>query len=204
MLLEKKIQFRFKGRRNFVHGTDIYNCLLETLKDNFDSYPSQIRGSFHRLLKHNGILHIYSNREEFNQELLFAGFVLLINNGEYHAGLSSADTPVISSYDYDEQDVLDGQSFDDDTVKLAFNTSYTYIEQIVAMTKRLHFSLYPDVKEKWLFTKIRLQNKIDPRLFPGRELSVKAGKNFHNKLTQNMLALDNEPMGDIWFSSSET
>jgi len=203
MLIEKEVQFRFKGSRDYVQGPDIYNCLLDTVNDNFDSYPSQIRGSFHRLLSHNGMLHIYSNSEDFNQELFYADFVLLFENEEYYAGLSNADTPIISSYEYDEEDVLSGLIFDQSTVKLAFKPSYSYIEQIIAMTKRLHFNLYPEVKEKWLFTKFRFQDTIDPQLFPDRELSVKAGKNFHNKLTQNMLALDNAPMGDIWFSSSE-
>ena len=202
MLIEKEFQFRFKGNRNYVHGTDIYNGLLETINDNFGSFPSQIRGSFHRLLKHNGIFHIFSSSEEFKKELFYAYFLLLIKNEEYYAGLSSSDTPIIYSYEYDESDVLSGLSFDDRSVKMVLKPSYTYIEQIVAMTKRLHSIQYPEVKGKWLFTKIRFQGKIDPQLFPGQELSIKAGKNFHNTLTQNTLALDNESLGDIWFSSS--
>ncbi len=205
MLIEKEIQFRFKGSRNYVQGPDIYTCLLDAIKENFDSYPLQIRGSFHRLLSDNGILHIYCDNEEFDQELFYAYFILLFKNEAFYAGLSSAETPIGSgtSYEYDEADVLSGMSFDEQTVRLAFKPAFTYMEQIVAMTKWLHQKLYPEVKQKWLFTKFRLQDKIDPRLFPGRELVVKAGKNFRNMLTQNMLALNSEPIGDIWFSAAD-
>jgi hypothetical protein len=173
------------------------------VEDNFEKHPTQIRGSFHNLLKHCGIMHIFSCGEAFKKDYFYADFVLLFENEEYHAGLSKGGAAVNSSYEYDESDVLEGMIVNQDSIKMVFKTSYTYIEQIVAMTKRLHAIQYPEVKEKWLFTKFRFLDKIDPRLFPGGELLVKAGKNFRNMLTQNTLALDSEPIGDIWFSASE-
>ena len=54
------------------------------------------------------------------------------------------------------------------------------MEQFVAMTKKLHHTIYPDVKEKWLFAKIQINDFIDMTLYSGKTLKVKAEKNFQN------------------------
>ena len=79
-------------------------------------------------------------------------------------------------------------------------SAYTYIEQMVAMTKRLHISLYPQAEGQWLFAKIQMSNIIDPDLFIDRWLAIKSENNFHYKLTKNSIKLDDIALGTIWFS----
>ncbi len=200
MLLEKILNFEYKGQRTYVHGTDIYDSMLGTVRKHFEEYPRNITGSFHRLLTSNGIFRIYEDQIILDHESYYAFFTLRIRGKTYYAALSATGVQISSAYAYDEDKLLEGTSVRNATIKMIVKSVYTYIEQIVAMTKRLHITLYPEVKGKWLFTKIQISNVIDPDLFAGRELAIKSENNFHYKLTKNSINLDAIPLGTIWFS----
>ncbi len=112
----------------------------------------------------------------------------------------SADKPITSSCEYDETKVLANMSLDGGKIILPFNPAYTYTEQIVAMTKKLHLELFPEANGKWLFTKIQIKDVIDPALYQDCILSVEAERNFHYRLTQCSITLDAQRIGSIWFS----
>ncbi len=202
MLFEKKIQFRFKGTRNYVHGTDLFDAILSMAMVFFKEYPSRIKGTFHRLLASDAILRIYNEGEELDHADPYAAFSIELKSHSYTASITNANSHITSSYEYDEKIVLEKMVMEKDTAKMLATSAFTYIEQIVAMTKELHLTLYPDMVEKWLFTRIDIKDVLDPSLYPGRELVIKALKNFHNRLTQNAVFLDDHMLGHIWFSKA--
>ena len=77
MLYEKRIPFRFKGKRNYIHGTDMFDCMLRNVRGFFNNYPDEIKGSFHRQLKSEGILRIYDNHEIIDDKDIYALFFYL-------------------------------------------------------------------------------------------------------------------------------
>lgn len=200
MLTEKIINFQFKGNRTYVQGPDIYDGMLWVVREYIGEYPSNIKGSFHRLLNCNGICRIYEDDKTLDHGSFFAYFNLLIRKTTYQASILTTDTQISSSYEYNEEKVLFGISLKDMEIGMLAKSNYTYMEQLVAMTKKLHISQYPEVKGHWLFTKIQIRDVIDPHLFPGCELKVKIENNFHYRLTQSSIRLDNMPIGNIWFS----
>lgn len=200
MLNETLVPFRFKGGRSYVHGTDIYDSMLEMVLDYFGEYPDSVKGSFHGLLENNGVFRIYNSGELLVNEQFFALFSILMKENTYQLVLLDAGTPISLSYEYDEQKVLKNMALKDETITMQFKSIYTYIEQIVSMTKKLHLTIYPAAKGKWLFTKILVDKAVDPALYPRKVLSVKAERNFQNKLTQCSIKLDNQPIGSIFFS----
>ena len=133
---------------------------------------------------------------------LYAAFSIELKSHSYTASITNANSQITSSYEYDEEIVLEKMVMEMETAKMLATSSFTYIEQIVAMTKKLHLTLYPDTVEKWLFTRIDIKDVLDPSLYPGRELVIKALKNFHNRLTQNAVFLDDQMIGYIWFSKA--
>ena len=200
MLREIIVPFRFKGKRSYVHGTDIYDSMLEMVLDYFGEYPDSVKGSFHGLLENNGIFRIYESGEPLGDEQLFAFFTIVMKSKTYQIALLSAETPISSSYEYDKQKVLENMLIKDETITMQFKSTYTYMEQIVSMTKKLHMTIYPGAKGKWLFTKIHINNAVDSALYPGKLLSVQAERNFQNKLTRCSIKLDDQPVGSIFFS----
>jgi len=202
MLQEREIQFKFKGNRDYVHGTDIFDNVLESARIFFDDYPTRIQGSFHRLLTNNGILRIYNHSEVIDYQPVYALFYVQEQSSSFLMTVSNADSIITSSYEYDEQKVLHNVRIEDNKARMFTKSSYTYIEQIVAMTKKLHLTLYPDAKKNWLFTKIQIKEVLHPSLYTNHELAIKAVKNFHYKLTQNAIFLDDNLVGNIWFSQA--
>lgn len=200
MLYEKKISFRLKGNRTYVQGPDIFDKTLDGVRDFFKEYPSQVKGEFHRLLMHNAVLRIYRDTEEIDYEKINAHFSIQIKNSSYPVAIIESQSPITSSYEYDEHKVLDHLVIEHGAARMVAKAAYTYIEQIVAMTKKLHLTLYPDAKKKWLFTKIEIKDVIDPSRYPGHELAIKVVRNFHHRLTQNAILLDDNSIGNIWFS----
>jgi hypothetical protein len=202
MLHQKEIPFKFKGNRDYVHGTDIFDNVLKNVRFFLKRYPTKINGSFHRLLKSNGILRIYNHDEAVDRENLFSLFYILQENASFLITITSSDSAIASSYQYDEDDVLQNLVIDNGSVTMLAKSSYTYIEQIVAMTKKLHLTYYPNAKKNWLFTKIEINDLVNPSLYPNHQLLIKAIKNFHYKLTQNAIFLDDNLVGNIWFSQA--
>lgn len=200
MLYQKKIPFRYKGNRNYVHGPDIFDAMLETVHDYFNNYPNEIRGSFHRFLRNDGMISIYDINQSIKDKIIYAIFSIIINEDNYKVAITASKNLVSSSYDYDENKVLDTIEYHDDEARMILKSSYTYMEQIVAITKKLHLTFYPLDNKSWLITKIHLIDAIDPAIFPGHMLSIKAEKHFHYRLTQNSIFLDDKFLGSIWFS----
>lgn len=200
MLYEETIHFKYKGNRDYVQGPDIYDAMLGKTLEVFAAYPTQVKGSFNRLLKNNGILRIHESIDKTDNEKLYAFFSITIGSDQYYAVLLDAGTKVSSSYNYDEEKVLENMVFQVDKVTMQIKSGFTYMEQIVAMTKKLHLLIYTEVKGKWLFTKINIRKYINPELYQNCHLAVKARKNFHYSLTQNLISVNGKEIGDIWFS----
>ena len=203
MLYEKEISFRFKGNRTYVHGTDIFDKILDTSRTFFKEYPTWIKGSFHRLLTNDAIFQIYNDSDTINNENFYARFSIKIKDNSYQFLINSAKFLICSSYEYNEEMVLDKMVIEGKKARMTAKSSYTYIEQLVSMTKKLHLIIYPNTTPKWLFTKIEIRDVLDPALYPKHELAIVAQKNFHNKLTQNAILYDGIYLGNIWFSKAE-
>jgi len=200
MLHERNIKFIFKDRRNYVQGPDIYDGILETVKDLFEEYPIEITGSFHRLLNTNGICRIYHDSDEIKYEGTSANFSFKLKNKTYHATILDSYSTISSRREYDEKQIIKGHNVNDNCVALTVKSNYSYMEQIVAITKLLHLHLYPEASGKWLFTKIQIRDFTDPIQFIGHQCKVFNKRHFNYILTQNSIYIDNTPIGNIWFS----
>jgi len=200
MAEEKISQLRFKGSRTYAHGTDIFREIIEFANQHIGSYPEEVSGSFHGLLRKQGKLILFLAGEEVEVHQPVVQFSLIVGGQKYRAALTEADTEITARYAYDEDDVLSCSTISGKEISMTYRDDYTYIEQIVAMTKSLHHAVYSDVHEKWLFTKIKLKGHIAPSSYVGAEIAVVAVKNFHNKLSQCIVLGNGEQAGQIYFS----
>jgi len=200
MIHEKIVHFRFKGKRTYVHGTDIYGNMLDIVHDFFGQYPTSVKGSFHLLLENNGIFRIYESDEPLGIEQFTAIFSIIVKGKAYQVVLFDAGTSISVSYEYDERKVLKNMVLKNEIITMHFKPIYTYMEQLVSMTKKLHLAIYPEAKGKWLFTKIQINDAVDNALYSDKALNVKAERNFQNKLTQCSIRLDDKLIGYIFFS----
>jgi hypothetical protein len=200
MLFEKIVSYQFKGERKYVPGVDLFDSMLDLVHHFLDMYPTSIQGSFHRILRNNAVFRILEAQEAVAIKHCYAHFSVSTSTAGYQVTVTQTDEAISSSYNYDEDQVTNPISWTNKAAEIQIKSGYSYMEQLVVITKKMHQRLYPEATGQWLFTKIQVKDFIDPNLYIGHRLMVKAVKNFHNKLTQNIITLDEKPVGDIWFS----
>lgn len=84
-------------------------------------------------------------------------------------------------------------------ISLEAEPSFSAIEVIVAMTKALHQSLYPDAPGKWVFC--RWESEAWPLNGVGSGLVVKLSKTLGSRLTKSEVLVGEECIGCIYFSA---
>jgi len=196
MIQKYNLEFCFKGSRSYIHGTDVYNAMLDLLK-NKEMQQTNFDLSFHGIAKTN--IEISQNKPE-NEDLLKFAFKYLDkdNNKKVLYGIEN-NISVECRYEYPEEDIcnLSKLNLDKKEVILAENSSYSFIENTVALNKYLLENIFPDVDGKWYFTRLQVKEFISEDNYPIK-LVLKA--NFNFKLTKTEIFIGDKSVGFIYFS----
>jgi len=190
------LEFCFKGNRTYVHGTDIYNNIFEHLK-NIEDEISTIDLSFHGIAKKN--IEISEERPKDENLLKFAyKYNDMQNNRVVLYGIEN-DHAVECRYEYPEEDIcnLSDLNLENQEVTLKKDSSFSFIENTVAINKYLLEKLFPEVEGKWYFTRLQIKKIPYDKIYP-LKLVLKA--NFNFKLTKTEILIDDESIGFIYFS----
>jgi len=188
------LEFCFKGSRTYVHGTDIFNKVTELLKN--DIKNEKIDLSFHGITKTN--LNLVPEKPENEELLKFAiKFTDKNENRNVLYGIKNSES-VECRYKFPEEDIckLSNLDLQNQKVTLDNTSSYSFVENSVALNKYLLENLFPYANGKWYFTRFQL-NEIPESLYP-LKLELKA--NFNFKLTKTEILIDNKSVGFIYFS----
>jgi hypothetical protein len=195
MQKKESLEFSFKGTRNYVHGTDIYNKMIDLLKD--DLLNKNFDLSFHGIAKNN----INLSEIKPDDESLLKFVCKYTNNdlGKKVLFATEDNTTIISRYDYPEDDIcrLSELNIERQEVLLNSNSSFSFIENSVALNKYLLETLFPNVNGKWYFTRLQLRNIPTNKFYP-LKLLLKA--NFNFKLTKTEIFISDKSVGYIYFS----
>ena len=197
------IKFCFKGERDYVHGTDIFNKVIELIIATSNSRKIQnIDMSIRKISNHNLIIkdNIEGNKsfENLSEVVTFSA-----NYGEKKSriALMESNEEITCRYPYDEESIIAAASFTSEKkeIKLVNFKNYTIIEKIVALNKGLLTRLYPSVRGKWYFTRLKIkefslleQNPNDIKLLFRKSLQL--------KFVETEVYLDNIFAGNIYFS----
>ena len=76
------------------------------------------------------------------------------------------------------------------------------IEVLIVITKHLHISEYPIVKDKWIFTRLKLDRLL--KSSDTQKLSVQIQQNIGKRLTQSIVFSGQKQIGKIYFSVTST
>ena len=190
---------KFKGERQYLHGTDILVAALNALTMETNTGPlTDIDIVFHRMVK-TGLTLVsplplgaepavqVSCRISGARKKLF-----LIEDGR----------AVLDRYDYFEERIVAATNIQ---VTAASATSaipmpFTDIERWIAMVKALHYALYPEVNGKWLFVRGKFDSYPGTYRLAEIDQQVRVEANFNNKITRSALLVGGAKLGDIFFS----
>jgi len=189
---------RFKGDRNYLHGTDILPMALHALSRGQPlGTIRDIDIVFHALARIvSGLCVETPSGCEPKARLgcCIEGMrrkFLLVEDGR----------PVTERHPYPEEQIVAATAIDTASAAATSSASlpFTNIERWVAMTKALHHAMYPDARGKWLFARAKFVAYQDAG--PGQaEHRVGIQSDFGGKLTRSVLTVGGRNIGDIFFT----
>ncbi len=198
------LSFSFKGKRNYVHGTDVYNNVVSNFEKRYEAEKiTFLRLKFRNLASHQCVFHLADKGEKpAFPENIFAEVFIKVSVGSFMGYIEETDDPITARYAYDEDRIHSICEIKNDSqVIIPDKINYTPIEVAVSMTKFLHHKLYPPGKSKWLFSQLELK-----RLFKSNDIgnyTIQLKHNLKNILTKSLIYNEHEEIGYIYFSLME-
>lgn len=195
-MLEQQLDLKYKGARDYLHGTDIFNEVLTWLSTQRVEVKD-IDFAFHRLAA-NQLKAVLGALPEGTEPAAVCAFTSEGVREKVH--LVETDRVVTERYPFPEDEIVNSMEIDLAGRKAVLHgeTPYSDIELWVAMTKALHYKAFPQLKGKWLFVRGRFPQYV--RHSPSQERTLVIAASFNDKLTRSEAMLDGIKVGEIYFS----
>lgn len=193
----REIEFQFKGKRDYIHGTDMFNTMTSAYPE---SIVNNIRFSVHDFVR-NPVCQLYlaDNKEELNNVANVRARCQYDVDGITHwLALTQDSDDAVSGdrYEYDEDKIITLCRMEENGIILTRQSPFTFIESVVAMNKHMHQQLFPDALGKWIFTRIDLMHGCDER----ENITLQLKHNMSYRLTKSDILVNGAKVGDIYFS----
>ena len=194
-----KLEFKYKGNRTYIHGTDIYTHVLKLFEDTY-GMAKDIKLSFHKIANTNLEIDILRKGDK-GYDYSECAFImeLISDSGEYVvAGIPTSEN-IVERYAYDEEKIVETCIFNNEEkwINLKDRLPYHNIEIIVAMNKALLSQLLPE-PGKWYFGKLHVHQDINK--MDSNDIKVQLIRNIGSKITKSLILMDDQPSGEIYFT----
>lgn len=187
----------FKGSRDYLQGTEIYEWVADLAKEaGLEVESTSLQLNFHRMFGTQLVL----NGE--GVEVAEGPSVQAVLKGEsgevtwdfYESGRSpSARVP------YDEDLIWANCRVEGKQIEYLGGTDFLPIEILVSITKLLHFEVFADRTVKWVFARLELPRFLEPGDLEG--LSVEMKQAIPKRFSKSEVRSASGLSGAIYFSS---
>lgn len=196
------LRFCFRGNRSYVHGPDICSSLSDYISNKIGS--DQIKAVdivCHKLVSKNLQIEIFRNRDIVDKERAVTTVSFLKNHDKYILLCKESSLDVNCRTDYPEEIIVNQCSLvlSEKKIILTDRLEFNVFQIVVAMTKALHHSIFPDATGKWIFTRLQT-NRLLMNKEEYKNISLSHSHNFNYKLTKNEIYLNGNKIGYIYFS----
>ena len=189
-----EIVFQFKGNREYVHGTDLFNKIICNFKQN---NIKKIKFSVHDLIKNpNCEIYIFDCEPSVPSGKFRGSFDLSDKRVWIELRESKRRPTEVKRVLYEEKQVTDLCEITNETIILHGISPFSFIETIISMNKHLLNTINPSQEAKWFYTGIELFQYQDIR----SRLNLSITHNFQNKLVKSVICQDEHWLGTVYFS----
>jgi len=191
------LDLHFKGDRNYLHGTDLFESISKSCSAKMGGFLQRL--AFRRLARNQCDL-------VFDQTGTVADSIA---RGTWKTGdgglaqflLVETDRRVTESYPYDEEPIRRLIRVSDKEAAMPFLREYSTIEAIVATTKFLNQRLNPPLEKTWLFGQIDLTCALPDTW---EYIQVKQFISSLGLFSRSKLLIDGVEIGEIRFIQGTT
>lgn len=190
--------FKFKGSRTYVHGTDLFNSGIESIKALNLTSIKNINATFHSIIKTQ--TEGYITDEDVKDTKASFQLSFQSSDKDYKLVLFEKEQVVEDRYAYPEEEIVNLCSIQESEKKIELTDSikFSNVEKLVAMNKGLLEKLFPGLSGKWYFTRLQLINNFEKVSYD--KYTVKLIKNLNFRLTKSEVFLEDKLIGYIYFS----
>jgi len=198
-VIEKRsVIFKYKGDRSYIHGTDMFNELIQA---SANSPLTNIIFTVHDFVRERACeIIIASTKKELNEtEAIKTRCQMDVDGKTRWVVLREINSHIDtknSRYEYDEDKVISICNQSEQMISLGGESPFTFIETIVVMNKYLLEQMFSDADGKWVFTRINLKYFCNAK--SGLSLTFKHNMNF--RLLKSEIMINGEVVGDLGFT----
>lgn len=195
--MNKMLPLSFKGDREYLHGSDIYNAV-----SNIAAELTGIQGAFVEWIAFRRFARMsceISTEPPVEQSQIVSQARLRApGTGSLDVWLVETTIPVTSRYPFDEAQLLAKASLGPycRIAHLPERSGYSPIEEVIALTKYLNCAVSPDVNGKWVFGQLDL---TEPLTGDYRRLDIWLEKTIGRRFSVNEIIVDGRIIGTISF-----
>ncbi len=200
MLLKEKIimqehevaelDLAFKGDREYLHGTDIFNELVMLM-----SPVEHIKFQLKKIMTSQISIIRLGDRQESRQKISGI-FKFMHKKNEIELGLFENSKKINRRYEYNEEEVIRDVIYTKDKAELHSSTKYSFIERLVSLNKSMLVRFVEQPSVKWYFT------QIDITRLPADDcsLSLSIKQQLGIRLVLSNIVANGVKIGSIGFS----
>ncbi|MCB5161519.1 hypothetical protein [Marinomonas algarum] len=191
-MCDKKLNFPFKGAREYVHGTSLFNAVVQAAVDKGLS-SGEVNVSFKSMI-HNPEC-VLEWRKPTPQDAVVAKFTSPYSEDAVICINEAKITGVAKRQDFDELEVCRGAVLGDMTITQEEPHHEDRIELLVSLCKKMHLECI-DNSKKWVFSRYNGQFPI-PKL---EKVELRITKQVGTRLTCSDVIVNGCKIGDMYFS----
>lgn len=196
--MKKSLPLLFKGSRDYLHGSDFFNLLVNFSSEvtgNSDSYVERL--TFRKNASHMCEL-VDEKPMSQNKVVGQVRYSGANTNNEANLWIVETNLPVLGRYPFDETVVSKNITMDiqQRTAMLSSRSIFTPIEEVIILTKCLNYQISPITNGSWLFGQLNLNS---PLVSAYRVLEIKMKSLIEGKFSVNDIIVDNHLVGSIRF-----
>jgi len=198
--LHVPLELRFKGGRDYLHGTDMYEAISRNALTQLPaSRHWPVKLAVHAFARTRCTLTLKAPAPAAARpESAVADFTIGDGPEAARGWLEETGQPVTERYAYDEPRIVRLCRVEGNRVSIEGDSGYSPIEELVAMTKHLHEQLVPPASARWIFTMLELSRWLEPA--DAGRLAVEQQQNLRNRLTKSAVTAGGMALGHIYFS----
>ena len=198
-IIQESIIIPFKGARNYVYASDVFQQIIGVLNTNFPNKEiAQIDFSTHKMASSNLEIFVYDNLQNKTDDIQ-AMFNFTVDGKNYYCIIKETGDPINSREEYPEEKLYKtfNLDFDKKTIYTTEKYDYSTLDIYTSMNKLLLTNLFSDNTTGWLSVRVKI-NKIFAEDY--KKLTVKFYKNFASRYFCSNLFIDEIQIGQLFFS----
>lgn len=185
----KTIELYFRGDRNYLHGTTLFDYILNAYVIN-KYEPKNIDFSFHKLTNKRCI--IVPEEGSLPQDQLVGQY----KDNETQLFIYETKDAITERFPYDENGIIKKCFVKGDEITISENIDdYSFIEKIIAAYKYLLIGIYKDSYGRYLFARLTLS------FIPEGEIKIKQERIISNKFFEGRIRQGDKDVGEIFFAA---